>query len=640
MRSRKRSKEVDVENGGNSAEEASRAKYKKAKGEEEIVEKSEFGRCTRGKLKALQDNASESRKIDSEKLKTINQQIEDRNTGRKKRVQGQEREKNARENVETEKEEDQAINVSKSHRRERSKDATEEEKAPQDNASQLGNRRRKDENGNELESNMCHQCQRNDKGRVVRCTRCRTKRYCVPCMTRWYPGMPEEAFAKSCPVCSQNCNCKACLRLYGPIRNLRNLRFEIGQEEKVQYCKFILQKLLPFLRRFNTEQLMEMEIEAKIQGVPASELKLQKAECRKNQRMNCNNCKTSIFEFHRNCSSCSYVLCLTCCRELRDGHLKGDQEEVIMEFTDKGFAYLHGSMEPDTRTRTSIRPGFSEEMVENDSVGDANFAFEMESGDNGGLRPENSGCSAGEWKPNEDGNIPCPPKNYGGCDTGILELKCLLSKPKYTVSKLLAEAEDISTTCELEHMAEMPKGSCLCVKSVDENDRQKSKLRKAAFREDSDGNYLYCPAAKYLQKGDLKHFQCHWLKGEPAIVGNVLETTAGLSWEPMVMSRACRQIKTLNYPLLLDVSAIKCLDWCEVEVTIRQFFKGYMEGRFDSAGWPEILKLKDWPPSDFFAERLPRHCAEFVSSLPFKEYTSSKWHTKSCCQTARRVVEA
>lgn len=44
------------------------AKYKKAKGEEEIVEKSEFGRCTRGKLKALQANASESRKIASEKV--------------------------------------------------------------------------------------------------------------------------------------------------------------------------------------------------------------------------------------------------------------------------------------------------------------------------------------------------------------------------------------------------------------------------------------------------------------------------------------------------------------------------------------------------------------------------------------------
>ncbi|KAL4569413.1 hypothetical protein LXL04_025049 [Taraxacum kok-saghyz] len=45
-----------------------------------------------------------------------------------------------------------------------------------------------DENGNlvYVQSEMCHQCQRNDKGRVVRCQKCTTKRYCVPCMTRWY----------------------------------------------------------------------------------------------------------------------------------------------------------------------------------------------------------------------------------------------------------------------------------------------------------------------------------------------------------------------------------------------------------------------------------------------------------------------
>lgn len=47
---------------------------------------------------------------------------------------------------------------------------------------------------------------------------------------------------------------------------------------------------------------------------------------------------------------------------------------------------------------------------------------------------------------------------------------------------------------------------------------------------------------------------------------------------------------------------------------------GYMEGRFDSAGWPQILQLKNWPSSDFFDERSPRHSAEFVRSLPFKEY--------------------
>ncbi|XP_069144192.1 lysine-specific demethylase JMJ25-like isoform X5 [Solanum lycopersicum] len=454
---------------------------------------------------------------------------------------------------------------------------------------------------------MCHQCQRNDKGRVVRCTSCKTKRYCVPCMTTWYPGMPEVAFEESCPVCRQNCNCKTCLRLDGPIRALKNLYCEISEEEKIQCSKFIVQKLLPFLRRFNTEQVMEMEIEVKIQGVPVSELMLPKAKCRRSERIHCNNCKTSIFDLRRNCSSCSYVLCLTCCQDLTDGIYKGGEEEVIMKFTDSGVVDLHGDVRLDARTTISRRPRFSKkieetlpqksnQMVDNDSVGDAKFAFGMDPGDDGGLLPENSGYPAGKWKCNEDGSIPCPPENFGGCVKGVLELKCLTSKSKSLISELLEEAEDIFKRLELEYKHEMPQESCLCMKSMDEN------------------------AAKDLQQGDLKHFQCHWLKGEPAIIGNVLETTSGLSWEPMVMCRACRQIKSINHPLHLNASAINCLDWCEVEVNIHQFFMGYMEGRFDSAGWPQILQLKNWPSSDFFDERSPRHSAEFVRSLPFKEY--------------------
>lgn len=59
----------------------------------------------------------------------------------------------------------------------------------------------------------------------------------------------------------------------------------------------------------------------------------------------------------------------------------------------------------------------------------------------------------------------------------------------------------------------------------------------------------------------------------------------------------------------------------QVEINIRQFFKGYQDGRMHKDGWPEMLKLKDWPPANFFHERLPRHGAEFVSALPFHDYT-------------------
>jgi lysine-specific demethylase 3 len=60
----------------------------------------------------------------------------------------------------------------------------------------------------------------------------------------------------------------------------------------------------------------------------------------------------------------------------------------------------------------------------------------------------------------------------------------------------------------------------------------------------------------------------------------------------------------------------------QIDVTISNFFKGYKEGRCHISGWPELLKLKDWPPSSTkFEERLPRHTTEFLAALPFQEYT-------------------
>lgn len=60
----------------------------------------------------------------------------------------------------------------------------------------------------------------------------------------------------------------------------------------------------------------------------------------------------------------------------------------------------------------------------------------------------------------------------------------------------------------------------------------------------------------------------------------------------------------------------------QVEINISQFFRGYSDGRFHNDGWPEMLKLKDWPPSSSFEERLPRHGVEFLYALPFQEYAN------------------
>ncbi|CAH9142970.1 unnamed protein product [Cuscuta epithymum] len=474
---------------------------------------------------------------------------------------------------------------------------------------------RKDEDGNELQSNMCHQCQRNDKGMVVRCSSCQTKRYCMPCMATWYPGMTQEAFAEKCPVCLKNCNCKSCLRLEGPIRELKGIKVEYSEDEQVQYSKYILQVLLPFLRQSNAQQKREKETEALIQGVAFSDVKLQKVNCEINERMYCDMCKTSIFDFHRSCSNCSYDLCLTCSQELRNGNLQGNKEEVVTHYIDRGADYMNGDMPGDSSKTIARRK--SQIFDKTNSISFPLSSFSPDSSKNDNMHY----LSKSEWKSEESGRIPCPPEDMGGCNIGTLELKHLLGETH--VSELLAEAEEIVHRFSLDEKPESSQRWCSCLKTIDEKDIGDSNVRRAASREGSGDNFLYCPVAKDIQDEDLKHFRWHWLRGEPVIVSNVLENTSGLSWEPMVMWRACRQIKNLNHELLLDVAAINCMDWCEVDVNLHQFFKEYMDPPFIN-GWPKIMKLKDWPPSDLFEQRLPRHGAEFERCLPFKPYTDPR----------------
>ncbi|KEH36922.1 transcription factor jumonji (jmjC) domain protein [Medicago truncatula] len=59
---------------------------------------------------------------------------------------------------------------------------------------------------------------------------------------------------------------------------------------------------------------------------------------------------------------------------------------------------------------------------------------------------------------------------------------------------------------------------------------------------------------------------------------------------------------------------------CQVTIDTRRFFEGYKEGRRYINFWPEMLKLKYWPPYDEFENVLPRHCDEFIRCLPFQEY--------------------
>ncbi|RVW28286.1 Lysine-specific demethylase JMJ25 [Vitis vinifera] len=62
----------------------------------------------------------------------------------------------------------------------------------------------------------------------------------------------------------------------------------------------------------------------------------------------------------------------------------------------------------------------------------------------------------------------------------------------------------------------------------------------------------------------------------------------------------------------------------QVEIDIKQFFLGSLEGRKHTNAWQEKLKLKGWLSSHLFQEQFPAHYDEIIHSLPLQEYMNPK----------------
>lgn len=81
---------------------------------------------------------------------------------------------------------------------------------------------------------------------------------------------------------------------------------------------------------------------------------------------------------------------------------------------------------------------------------------------------------------------------------------------------------------------------------------------RAANREGSNDNYLYCRLSKDAED-DLIRFRNHLSKGEPVVIKDVLDQTRGISWEPMVMSRAlCEHVNPKVRSEMSELQVIDC----------------------------------------------------------------------------------
>ncbi|CAK7342191.1 unnamed protein product [Dovyalis caffra] len=109
----------------------------------------------------------------------------------------------------------------------------------------------------------------------------------------------EDDMANACPVCLGICNCKSSCTIE------RLEKFKLG-------------------------------------SVPPAGVQIENSRCLADKCMLFDNCRTSIFDYNRSCSNCSSDLCLVCCWEICVVHLQGGGPDVVIEYVDRGFDYLHG----------------------------------------------------------------------------------------------------------------------------------------------------------------------------------------------------------------------------------------------------------------------------------------------------------
>ncbi|KAL3278601.1 hypothetical protein HHI36_016143 [Cryptolaemus montrouzieri] len=117
-------------------------------------------------------------------------------------------------------------------------------------------------------------------------------------------------------------------------------------------------------------------------------------------------------------------------------------------------------------------------------------------------------------------------------------------------------------------------------------------------------------------KDNYKIFQDQWKRGQPVIVSDVSRLLNKDLWNPDSFARDFGEDKN---------DLVNCMTGNLVpNQPMKKFWEGFdhFQKRLkDDRGNPMLLKLKDWPPGEDFAEMLPTRFQDLMEVLPLAEYT-------------------
>ncbi|XP_027345887.1 lysine-specific demethylase JMJ25-like [Abrus precatorius] len=431
----------------------------------------------------------------------------------------------------------------------------------------------------------CHWCQRSDSWNLIRCSSCQREFFCMDCIKERYFDTQNEV-KKACPVCRGTCTCKDCMA--NQCKDGASKEYLTGKSrvDRILHFHYLICMLLPVIKQISEDQATELEIEAKIKGKNISDIQIKQVEFGCNEKNYCDHCKTPILDLHRSCPSCSYNLCLSCCHELSHGKMSGEIDSSMFKQPDKLKACVAGE---------------SHTLDEKAKFG-GNFTASS-------ILPERINCNGID-------SVSCPPTEVGGCGNSHLDLRSVFLSS--WIKEMEVKAEEIVCSYDFPETSDKSSSCSLCF-DTDHNTNRYKQLQDAARREDSNDNYLFCPTVLDISGDNFEHFQKHWGKGHPIVVQDALQNTSNLSWDPLIMFCTYLEQSITRYENNKDLLE-SCLDWCEVEINIRQYFTGSVKRRPQRNTWHEMLKLKGWLSSQIFKEQFPAHFAEVIDALPVQEY--------------------
>lgn len=430
----------------------------------------------------------------------------------------------------------------------------------------------------------CHWCRGSKCRCLIKCLTCRKRFFCLECIKeRFYEKQEVKA---ECPACRGICGCKLCLKQKIRPFSHKESYGGGGKLDRKQLLLYLIYMLYPVLKKVNRDQNIEIETKSNAEGKEHAEIRIPQTKLGIHTSFCCNKCKTSIVDYHRTCTKCSYNLCLSCCQELSQCSLSGS---FMLRSCKKRKIHSSGD---DLKSKQNL------------------------SRRNSGGPPNRSTITSQNWETDEDGSIPCPPTDIGGCGGSFLDLRCIF--PFNWTRDLEVKAEEILYSYR-SPTADASQCCSLCDDSTRDDTElklQKEPSKKIGF----DNSYLYNPTVKDLHQETLEHFQSHWGKGHPVIVRNVLRRNAGLCWDPVIMFCLYMEKKSSGSCDEDGMKAANCLDWCEVEIDRKRTFMGSLEKRTHASIQQKVLKFKAWLSSHLFQKHFPLHYNEILSALPLPEY--------------------